>query len=154
MRKKLQTYLKFLFICCLIWPKVIFRREKFHNGMLQTLHIWSSFSLVLDRDEEPEHQTKWLKQKKDTLLDLGKWRHFSRQIKRLFKANAPAEHKAIIDSISVSVFVEFDKYFKKIHQKEIQITIWWWDEQTCLLFRCNSSCLVIGLHRIHLLAAI
>ena len=35
----------------------------------------------------------------------------------------------MLDSISVSLFVDWLSWSK---QKQIQITIWWWDEQACL----------------------
>ena len=46
-------------------------------------------------------------------------------------------HLISVDSSTVSVFVdtlgEFDKYWHvSQNQKEIQITIWWWDQQACL----------------------
>ena len=36
------------------------------------------------------------------------------------------------DSIAVSLFVDIFVDFDKLNQKQIQITIWLWDEQACL----------------------
>ena len=40
------------------------------------------------------------------------------------------EYTGELDSIAVSVFI--DIFFESDNSKQIQITIWWWDEQACL----------------------
>ena len=55
----------------------------------------------------------------------------------------PEKVKGKLDSIVVSVFVvilfEFDKYWKILNQKQIQITIWQWDELKLLQMRLCTS---------------
>ena len=46
---------------------------------------------------------------------------------------------SIAGSVFIFIFVELDKHWQ--NQKQIQITIWWWDEQACLIFNEKKPCL-------------